>query len=40
MSAIADEVARDTPESPMLFGRFRTWLVMVGVVVVLARRAG
>jgi sugar porter (SP) family MFS transporter len=36
MTVIADEAERGASRTPMLFGRFRTWLVMVGVVVILA----
>ena len=35
MTAIADDVEHDEARTPMLFGRFRTWLVMVAVVVIL-----
>ena len=36
MTAIADHVDRRREHTPMLFGRFRTWLVMVAFVVILA----
>jgi MFS family permease len=35
MTAIADDVEHGEAHTPMLFGRFRTWLVMVAVVVIL-----
>jgi sugar porter (SP) family MFS transporter len=36
MTAIADHVEPSDAHTPMLFRRFRTWLVMVGFVVILA----
>ena len=37
MTVIADEAERaEEGHTPLLFGRFRTWLVMVGVIVILA----
>jgi len=37
MTAIADDVDRGEAPAPMLFGRFRTWLVRVAVVVILCQ---
>ena len=36
MTALADDVERGETRTPMLFGRFRTWLIMVGLVVILS----
>lgn len=36
MGAVANDVDRGLSRAPMLFGRFRTWLVVVGLVVILA----
>ena len=35
MTTIANDVEHGEAHTPMLFGRFRTWLVMVAVVVIL-----